>query len=360
MRAVPHAYLTTSSYALSVTANGAGFTPSQSAVAMTIADGFTPEGDNYRQITATAAANSFGRIYTAALAGLATGDYTLTQEIDVVTASPVTVKVFIADRIAYLTLPQGNHVVNTPFHYLSGTSNQQCGLSFNNLFPGDTVTFCTFRIYSGRVEQVTPYTVAIGTGPPSGGGPWRSGDQVVNAAGAGVAGIAGWFCTATGSPGSWVSMPAVITNPYILATAQYAPATLAHYTSSVTTLAAMDAANLTVAFTAPVSGNVLVTLAANASSVSTAVNVFWGLLDHVTTTTIYGCLMNVMATTTSTYLTAKQRITGLTGGVTYQVDWALASGTASSAVSTYAKGVASTSATGASPASPAVMVVEAL
>lgn len=358
MRPVPHAYLDTSSYALSVLAADSGFTPSQSAVAMTVSDGTTPEGSGYRQITATASTNGYNRIYATALSGFATGDYTLTQEIDVVTANPVIIRLLIADRQAYLTLPQGKHVVSTPFHFIAGTSSQQLGLIFSNLFSGDTVRFCTFRIYSGRVEQSAPYTVAIGTGPPDGGGPWQPGDQVINAAGAGVAGIAGWFCTGTGSPGTWLSMPAVLSNPYMLAVAQYAPATLAHYTSSSTTLTAMDAAHLSVSFTAPASGNVLITLSAPAAAPTTAVQVFWGLLDH-TSSALYGNQAEVHAATTLSCITVRQMISGLTPSTAYQMDWALASSTAGQVVNTYAQGVASTTCA-PGQVGPAVMTAEAL
>jgi hypothetical protein len=360
MRFTPHAYLTTSSYALSIGASDATFGVSQIDTAATVTAGTNPQGDGYRQIVTTSATNSYSRVYTTALSGFATGDYTLTVEIDVVTASPVIARILAGDRLTYVTLPQGQHVVNTPFHYLSGTSNEQIGLSFSNLFSGATVQFCTFRIYSGRVEQSTPYTVAIGTGAPTGGGPWRIGDQVINATGAAVAGIAGWFNTVTGSPGTWLAMPAVSANPYLLAVTQYAPATLAHYTTTSTTLTAMDATNLTITFTAPVSGNVLITLSANvASSTSTSVQTFWGLTDHTVPTTLYGYQAGAATATTLTYVTAKLYITGLASGTSYHMDWALASSTASDTVNTYAQGITGLTAA-TSHASPAVMTVEAL
>jgi parallel beta-helix repeat protein len=155
--------------------------------------------------------------------------------------------------------------------------------------------------------------------------------------------------------GSW-SSPAASTAGNLLAVNQYAPATLTHYTSSSTTLAAMSAANMTVSFTAPADGNVLIRLTANAASPSSAVTTFWGLLDH-TTGNLYGVAQGVTGVTAPCMWTCVQLITGLTPGNVYQMDWALASSTASSTVNTYAFG--GTSKTVTSSVGAAVMEVYA-
>ncbi len=54
-----------------------------------------------------------------------------------------------------------------------------------------------------------------------------------------------------------------------------------------------------------------------------------------------------------------QRITGLTSGDSYQIDWALASNTASSTVNAYALGYSSTTLTSSTSTAAGVMEVYA-
>jgi parallel beta-helix repeat protein len=143
--------------------------------------------------------------------------------------------------------------------------------------------------------------------------------------------------------------------PYLLGVNQFAPGTRAIYTSSSTTLAAVDQVNMTVSFTAPASGQVLVRLTANGTAPTTAVLHCWGLLDHASGN-LYGSVFLVNAVTSFGLWSASQVLTGLTAGQKYQMDWALASGTAASTVTLYAMGSASKTIP-ASQASPAVMEV---
>ena len=109
----------------------------------------------------------------------------------------------------------------------------------------------------------------------------------------------------------------------------YAPATVVSYTSTSTTLAAVDTTHMTMSFVAPVSGNVLVRLS-GLTICTTAAYAWWGVLDH-TTGNLRGNPGIVFES--PTYGSAAQpvvtEITGLTPGATYQIDWALATSTAS-------------------------------
>jgi hypothetical protein len=220
------------------------------------------------------------------------------------------------------------------------------------------------------------YAGATASGAPA-SGTFAAGDYVVTQAG----NI--WVCTSAGTPGTWAKIAQLDTTAghilalgsqaagsnglaadsghvhptNLLAVCQYAPGTRSTYTSNSTTLAAMDAANLTVSFTAPASGAVLVRLSAWVDAPSTAVQVVFGLTDHTTTTTLYGSQMYVMATTAPGAYSVPQRITGLTPGTAYQMDWALASNTGSSTVSVFVRGITGTTATTTNIGSPAVMEV---
>jgi hypothetical protein len=143
----------------------------------------------------------------------------------------------------------------------------------------------------------------------------------------------------------------------LLAIVQYAPSTRSTYTSNSTTLAAMDATNLTASFTAPASGAVLIRLTGYVDAPTSAVHTVWGITDHTTTTTLYGVQMYVMGTTSPATYSAAQRITGLTPGTVYQMDWALASDTASSTVTVFVRGLTGTTAGTATQGSPALMEV---
>jgi len=157
--------------------------------------------------------------------------------------------------------------------------------------------------------------------------------------------------------GNW-GTPATSTAGAVLGTCQYAPATLAHFQTSSVTIAPMDTAHLTVSFTAPASGNIMVILSACAAAPSTAVEVVWALTDH-TSGAIYGNQQSVCQTTAPNHYTVQVMVSGLTPGTVYQMDWAQGSSTASSQVTTYAMGVSSLT---ASPSnhSPATMTVFSL
>jgi len=136
----------------------------------------------------------------------------------------------------------------------------------------------------------------------------------------------------------------------VLAAVAYAPASQTDKTCTGT-LAPLDTTNLTISFKAPASGKIVVTLSGFAIATSQAMN--WALFDH-TGGTIVG---NTMCVTSSigaqVYTTACFYITGLTGGTTYQYDWAGYSSSGGGVLRCEGR----TTASGSDQGSPAVMVV---
>jgi hypothetical protein len=107
----------------------------------------------------------------------------------------------------------------------------------------------------------------------------------------------------------------------LLARVQYAPSSYASNESTSITLVAVDATNLTIAFTVPASGDVLVRLTGAVILPALAYG-YWALLDHtshaqVGDTVLAGYAGNFQST-------AAFLITGLTPGANLQYDWAYA------------------------------------
>ena len=169
---------------------------------------------------------------------------------------------------------------------------------------------------------------------------------------------AGARCTLRWDGTNWyaVGTHGLITSGTRLATQVYAPTSKATYSVTGTTLTAIDTINMTVSFTAPPSGNVEVSLTGSGYC-PTAGNLYWALLDH-TSGALRGTAMRV---TSQTFIgtTVKTEITGLTPGMTYQIDWAIANDTSGDVANTYAQGQTSTT-IAAAGAGPAVMAVTAL
>lgn len=151
-----------------------------------------------------------------------------------------------------------------------------------------------------------------------------------------------WQCV-----GSWgVSTPGTL-----LTTVNYAPGTAATYSSTSTTLAAIDTTNLTAGFVAPASGKVLVKLSAQANATASTPG-WWGVLDH-TSGNLYGSAVQVVEVTSGGIVAnsfASILITGLTPGTSYQIDWAHATQTAANTMSTKAGTMGKTVASGPGPA----------
>lgn len=110
---------------------------------------------------------------------------------------------------------------------------------------------------------------------------------------------------------------------------QYDPAVIATYTTTSATAVDVDAANLAVTFTAPPSGNVVVTLNAECNIADATSNQYWTLRDGS------GVVAGVPRpafilgeSTAAERVTAMFKVTGLTPGTSYTWKWAfLRSGT---------------------------------
>jgi hypothetical protein len=109
----------------------------------------------------------------------------------------------------------------------------------------------------------------------------------------------------------------------LLARVQYAPSVLTTYSTASATPSAMDATNLTISFTAPASGDVLVRLSACANQGDLPRSGYFCLLDHTTGAQV-GDSQYVVGPNTSTFTLAVSvpfLVTGLAPGTAYQYDW---------------------------------------
>jgi hypothetical protein len=105
----------------------------------------------------------------------------------------------------------------------------------------------------------------------------------------------------------------------LLAVLQYEPSTAAIYSTASASMAAVDSTNLTISFTAPSSGNVLVRL--TGAGLAIGGYVYWGLLPHGGGSQVGNswCIAGANITDAGS---AAFYITGLVSGNTYQYDWA--------------------------------------
>lgn len=115
----------------------------------------------------------------------------------------------------------------------------------------------------------------------------------------------------------------------LLAAHSYGPATQVTYNANSTTLAIMDGTNLTLSLTVPASGNVDIDVSADwafaTDAVTSAVDVFLGIVKHGAVGTIYG-LKSWCGNNDSLVIgandTHRYNLTGLTPGA-LQVDLAM-------------------------------------
>jgi hypothetical protein len=115
----------------------------------------------------------------------------------------------------------------------------------------------------------------------------------------------------------------------LLACVQYAPAVFQSYATFTDIPAVVDSTDLTIAFTAPASGKVLIRLTAVAQVLdSTGQTGYWCLMDHTTGAQV-GTSVLVETVTSGTTAAADVAwpfsipilVTGLTPGSAYQYDW---------------------------------------
>jgi hypothetical protein len=108
----------------------------------------------------------------------------------------------------------------------------------------------------------------------------------------------------------------------VLAVAQYAPTDTATYTTTSTTPVAIDSTNLTVSFTVPGSGKVVVELEANATG-NAAGGSYYALLNHTGGAQVGGATAyNLLDNTTVASPSKSIYLTGLTPNDVLQLDWA--------------------------------------
>lgn len=115
----------------------------------------------------------------------------------------------------------------------------------------------------------------------------------------------------------------------LLAAHSYGPATEATYNANTTTLTVMDATNLTLSLTVPASGNVDIDVSADWAfatvAVTSAVDIFMGIVKHGAVGTVYGLKSwfgnnnSIVAGANDTH---RYNLTGLTPGA-LQVDLAM-------------------------------------
>jgi hypothetical protein len=154
---------------------------------------------------------------------------------------------------------------------------------------------------------------------------WINGAWVIGGASGGGGSGAG----ATGATGA----QGLGANGGLLAYVEYAPSTPTTYTTTSATLAAVDTTNLTISFTAPASGNVLVRVTACCNENDSGdIQGYLALLDHTSHAQV-GYSANVAASNVAGMIANVSPvwlITGLVEGDSYQYD--VAFGVASGAV----------------------------
>jgi hypothetical protein len=135
-----------------------------------------------------------------------------------------------------------------------------------------------------------------------------------------------WVCTTGGAPGTWTQLNAPSSGTSLLAAVQYAPSVIATYDLTATSITAVDATNLTISFTAPTSGDVLVRLSGFTTlegAVAGTSYLQFGLVTHGTSTQVGGLACMLAPATNTTWgmnLSAQFLLTGLSG--TVSLDWA--------------------------------------
>ena len=139
-----------------------------------------------------------------------------------------------------------------------------------------------------------------------------------------------------------------------LASTVYAPASQTTKTqSSGTVPAVFDATNLTVTFTAPASGKVLVELSGYIQVGTAGTSAIWNVCTHGGTTPV-GTWMSATAGVNGVNVTTRCYVSGLTAGNSYQWDWLAQTGNSGTVTQTLTC-YGSTGATAGGAGAPAIM-----
>lgn len=152
--------------------------------------------------------------------------------------------------------------------------------------------------------------------------------------------------------GSWSGTQTAQFNGRVLAASTFAPGSPVTYTVTGTSLAAFNATNLLVTFTAPESGSVLLRLSGVSSA--SAGNSFWGVSTLSAGTSVAaGTVLSALSGSTLTQI-AEQVVTGLTAGTSYTWYWIGANSTGGDGAKLLCGGPATASATLNGPATMSV------
>lgn len=153
--------------------------------------------------------NSYSNFGTTDLTGLPAGTYTLAVNITVGgnggasnQGNPVSFGMIGALCEKFWNLTQGSHTLSMEF-YWDGTNNPTIGYSVYNVDSSTYFAHNGFRLFKGSVDVTTWETITYGTAAPA-SGDHRKGDRVIQRVPT-VGQPKGWVCTASGTPGTWVS-----------------------------------------------------------------------------------------------------------------------------------------------------------
>jgi len=151
----------------------------------------------------------------------------------------------------------------------------------------------------------------------------------------------------------------IVSGQYLCAPTSYAPGTFTQFTMNSTTLTAVSSTNIsTGSFTAPVSGNVIVTVSFLGANGATAQNYAIGLLNHGLSTVAGNAVVNRYAANAAGALaTVPFLVTGLSG--TCNFDLAIATAGVG-ALTVNCQAISATTPSLANQAAPVLMTVQAV
>ena len=122
--------------------------------------------------------------------------------------------------------------------------------------------------------------------------------------------------------GSGSSAPIWTAIGFLAGPVNYAPASVTTYNLGTSGFTALDATNLAVTFTAPDSGNVLVTLSGFVIEGGTGANIWFGLLSAGAIIGPTAQVLNSGMASQGLSVTSSHLVTGLTPSVFYTFEWA--------------------------------------